>query len=160
MLGTAWSSISFSSSWGIFLEASGPGKRVRKLLVSLVVPQSAWKTCHKVYALRASIYASAWKVHSGGGGGRYSSKPSVIFLRWFLDVFPWSDSLLNSIGISTRSIIHRYLIHPEGEVVPVPSISILKFLSNTRNYSDWPSSKVDMIILCVSYMACEGFLWI
>ena len=42
----------------------------------------------------------------------------------------------------------------------VPSIVILKFLSSTRNYSGWTSSKLDMFVLYVSDVACEGFLQI
>ena len=44
--------------------------------------------------------------------------------------------------------------------MPVPSITVLKFLSSARNSSDWPSLKVDMLRLYVSDMACEGFLHI
>ena len=40
----------------------------------------------------------------------------------------------------------------------VPSIENLKFLSSARNYSGWLSSKVDMSILYVSNVTCEGFI--
>ena len=42
--------------------------------------------------------------------------------------------------------------------MPVPPIAVLKFLVIARNPSGWPSLKVDIFILYVSDVACEGFL--
>ena len=41
--------------------------------------------------------------------------------------------------------------------MPVLSIVILKFLCRARNYSGLPLLKVDMFVLYVSDVACEGF---
>ena len=44
--------------------------------------------------------------------------------------------------------------------MPVPSTAVLKFLSSVRDYSGWPSSKLDMFMLYVSDVDCEEFLCI
>ena len=42
--------------------------------------------------------------------------------------------------------------------MPVPQTVILNFFSSTKNYSGWPSSKVDMFILKVYGVVYGGFL--
>ena len=42
--------------------------------------------------------------------------------------------------------------------MPVPSITILKFLRSASNYYGWPSLNVDILILYVSYISDVGFL--
>ena len=93
-------------------------------------------------------------------GEKCSIKPSVMCLRWLLVIFPWSDSLSNSLWIFPSSIIRRYLIRYVGVVVPVPSIAILKFPSSVRDYFGWLLSKVDMFTLYISDVDCEGCLHI
>ena len=93
-------------------------------------------------------------------GGNYSNKPSMMYLRWLLVVFPCSDSSPNSLIRFPRSIMRRYLTSPVVIIVPVMSIDILKFLSIVRNSSVWTLSNIDMFMLYVYDVACEGFIWI
>ena len=44
--------------------------------------------------------------------------------------------------------------------MPVPYIAILKIFSSVSNSSGWPSSNVNMLMLCVSDIAMAGFLHI
>ena len=145
MLGTMQRRISFSSSAVIFLVGSGPLKIRRKLLISVSRGMKRLKCMSK--SLQIARLIACFCLDSASIGKKYSSKPPVMILRWFLVVFPCSANSLNSIKLAPHNNVCRYIIQTEAEVVPDLSVAILQFLSNVRNYSGCLLSKVYILTL-------------
>ena len=76
-------------------------------------------------------------------GGKYPSKPSFMKLIRPLVVIPtWPDRTSNYLRYSPCNVVRRKWILPVADLVPVPSVAVLKSFLIHRNSSSFPFSNV------------------
>ena len=88
---------------------------------------------------------------------KHPSKPSWMNFKCalFVPVF-WISSLSNSRSAYPCNRVRRQFIFSSADVVPVPSIAVLKLFMSVRNYSGWPFSNVTILSLYIYESALGG----